>query len=1094
MEKMDKKIALPPTKEEAHNKLIYNSTIPKHSVKINSFPFKNKPDKANPYFGRIHKDLKESDNLQLSIEEILNKVTDGFCIKVGAFKLQDYTPDEKSELREIYREDYNEYEIRAAAIEKKKQLELISTDLLVLDIDDRTGATDPKEVFEYSGALATYFSFSHGKTSVFHTKQNAYRLIYKLDEPITDENLLKHVQNALKSTLYDRFPQLLPVDGVKTGNNGIDTLGTGFFFGTDKKEYSINENYKAINVKPFAAEYEAEQELRKYTKSVERTTAVSTNDKEVIEMAEHLGDISGQLDFKEWTTVAIGLFNSAQAGVIEEETALEALSIIDGNAQNEAFYRKYKRPLGGNGSTATIGTFIKLATDSGFKRKFIDRYAVIDAAEPEIKTETIKQKEKHIPVKVIADVLNSSERKILLVSDTNSGKTYSTIAACKTYLKDNPDAFVYYAAPTRALGGQVASKYDLGRSLQDDKQAYSFVSQAINNGTRFIAGTFDKASKVLKSLPQPYKLLVIVDEAHKEVTDYNLRFKAIKQLFSIAENERVIKFLALTGTPQEIDLSNYDKRVIIERENKPDLANELLFIEYKKENLYTNATTRIIAKEVSNGSKVLAFVNSKEQIETIRKALKKVNVKSVAVTADKRKSNTYNSLLTTEKIPDDIQVVLATNAIADGINIENQKDYVCIIAPTRNKAPFFNISLIKQAANRFRNTYKRLIIPIHIKQDLEQERLIEQPNNLNGRYEWLLMDAEHTKNVIEERFKDRLDLYKPSVAEAIAGLFNTFMTKDFNFEAAYKEAEKQRLGFEYDVALVEQLERIHERLLTVDKRAKRYQASQDQEAYYTHFPYAFKKAIMDITAIEQVNHVSMADYIKDEAEDDRTALLEELDRLEAQAAMESKEKREKVAEILTESLFDKLQMEYYSEGKINENTELWEATKKALHNDHSKALTNLIGFLNYEQTIKELTRIKKTAQINELRNHLKYYADLQSFIKSEAAGKKNLTHTIIARLEQAFDGQTMTAGGRDELVAEVTAEFKGAKAKKTVADTFKYFFMQSDPKQKRQNGKNTKVSIYKLLSLNGMATHHNFTESEVKEMYSKLHYNLKIKG
>ncbi|SJN20345.1 hypothetical protein FM115_01520 [Marinilactibacillus psychrotolerans 42ea] len=1090
---MSKKIALPPTTEEAHNKLIYNSIIPKHIVRSNSFPFKTKPDKTNPYFGRIHKDLKESDNMQLSINEILGKVTEGYCIKVGAFQMQGYTPDEKSELREIYREDYNEYEIRAAAIEKKKQLELISTDLLVLDIDDRTGATDPKAVFEYSGALATYFSFSHGKTSVFHTKQNAYRLIYKLDNPITDENLLKHVQNALKTDLYDRFPQLLPVDGVKTGNNGIDTLGTGFFFGTDKKDYSINEQCKAIHVEPFAAEYAAEQELRKYTRAASTSTPLSTNDKEVLEMAEHLGDISGQLDFKEWTTVAIGLLNSAQAGVIEEETALEALSIIDGNAQNEAFYMKYKRPLGGNGSTATIGTFIKLATSSGFKRKFIDRYAAIESAEPEIPTDTIKQKEKHIPAKVIADVLNSSERKILLVSDTNSGKTYSTITACKTYLKDNPDAFVYYAAPTRALGGQVASKYDLGRSLQDDKQAHSFVNRAIYNGTRFIAGTFDKASKVLKSLPQAYKLVVVVDEAHKEVTDYNLRFKAIKNLFSIAESERVIKFLALTGTPQEIDLSNYDKRVIIERENKPDLASELLFIEYKKETLYTNAVTRIIAKEVNNGSKVLVFVNNKDEIETIRKALKKVNVKSVAVTADKRKSKTYSSLLTTEKIPEDIQVVLATNAIADGVNIENQKDYVCVIAPARNKAPFFNISLIKQASNRFRNTYKKLIIPIFIKQDLEEERLITRPNNLNGRYEWLLMDAKHTKNVIEERFRDRLDLYKPSVAEAIAGLFNTFMTKGFNFKAAYKEAEKQRLGIEYDVALVEQLKRIHKRLLTVDKRAKRYQASQDQETYYKNFPYAFKQAIMDITAIQQVNHVSMADYIKDEAEDDRTALLEELDRLEAQAALEAKEKREKVAEILTESLFDKLQMEYYSEGKINENTEFWEATKKALHKDHSSALKSIIGFLNYEQTIKELTRIQKRAQINELRNHLKYYADLKDFIKSEAAGKKNLTHTIIARLEQVFDSQTMTAGGRDELLAEVTAEFKGAKAKKTVADTFKYFFMQSDPKSKRINGNVVKVYKYELLSLKGMVSHHKFTESEIKEMYSKLHYNLKIK-
>lgn len=1090
---MDEKKALPPTKARARAKTIYTPIIQKHSARFNSTGFKSKPDSG---FSGIHNDLKSCPDTELTIPEILAKVTQGYCIKVGAFKLQDYTAAEQSELRELYREDFNAYATREAEIKNAKKLQLVSTDLLIIDIDDRTGATDLKKVFEYSGAAALYYSFSHGKQSVFHTKQNAYRLIYTLDAPITEEPLLKHVQEALKNELYQVFPTLLPVEGVKSGNNGIDVLGTGFFFGTDKKEYLINDSPRPIHVAPFAAEYEAEKELKAYAASIKRDqAAISTTDKEVLEMAEFLGDISG-LEFKQWVTLAIGLFNSAQAGIISEDTALEVLKILDGNAQSDSFYLNYKRPMSDSNATASIATFIKLATDSGYKRAIQAKLSGIDGCkEPEIKTEYIKQKARHIPAKVIADILKSEERAVLLVSDTNSGKTYATINGCKAYLKKNKHAFVYYAAPTRALGGQVASKYGLGRSLQDEKKAGVFVSKAIEDDSRMIAGTYDKADKVLKALPQPYKLIVVVDEAHKEVSDYQLRYTAIKQLFSITESPRVIKFLALTGTPQEIDLSHYDKRCIIHRDIQPELAEELLFVEYNKMSLYTGVVTRTIAKEVSRGAKVLAFVNNKEQIEIIRLALKKAGIKAAAVTADNRRSNTYNKLLTSEEIPDDIQVILATIAIADGINIQNQKNYVCVIAPARNTAPFFNISLIKQASNRFRTTYKRLIIPLYIKADLPEERQTDRQNNLESRYQWLMRDAANTRDIIESRFKDRLDLYRPSVAEAIAGLFNTILANQFDFKQAYKEAENKRLGLPHNVAMTEQLTRIHERLLTVDERAKRYQASKDQEDYYSFYPYAFKRAIQEITAIKRVNDILVADYLADEAEDDRAALINELQRLEQLAAIADQEKRERVAEILTETIFNNLKNEYYLNGKINENTELWQATKKAMHKDHSSALKGVISFLDYGQAIQELTRIQKRAQINELQNNLKYYADLQAFNKSEEAGKKNLTQAILGRLQQLFSGNgAITAGERDMMLEGVAKEFRAARAKKTVEDTFKYFFIQSEPKPARIDGKVVKVSSYRLLNLSGIAVYHGFSEPEILEMYKKQRYNFKIKG
>lgn len=138
--------------------------------------------------------------------------------QVRRFKTPDYTPDEQSELKELYRENFTAYEARKAEINRAKQIELAYTDLAILDVDDRTGATDMQAVFEYSGAIGLYRSFSHGKISeAFRTKQNSYKLIFALDAAINNEDLLKHIQTGIQRDLYNKFPQLLPIEGVKEG-------------------------------------------------------------------------------------------------------------------------------------------------------------------------------------------------------------------------------------------------------------------------------------------------------------------------------------------------------------------------------------------------------------------------------------------------------------------------------------------------------------------------------------------------------------------------------------------------------------------------------------------------------------------------------------------------------------------------------------------------------------------------------------------------------------------------------------------------------------------------------------------------------------
>lgn len=1075
-----------------------------YDVMLSTFFLKNKPGKGSPEMrnitSRIHKDFKNGHSEKLTIQEIMQHLTDGYCAKFGTFKLQDYSLEELSELRELSRIDFEEYTNRDTEIKNAKQLQLVSTNLLVLDIDDDKGSTDPDEVFNKSGAKAMYYTFSHGEISVFLTKQKAYRLIFEIDEAITDKGLLRFVQESLRDTLYKQFPALRPTeyDGKMVG--GIDLLGDNFIFGSNKPNYQINEDAKPIEMRKYADERDAENELKEYTTAQTRyqnrkINPISTTDHEVEDMANFLGDTSKLIDFNQWVTIAIGLWNSTNT--ISEETVLEVLRIIDGNKHEDSFYLGYKRSLSDNGSTATIASFIKLATDNGYKRSYISKYTDngtyngSKVIEPAIVTETIKCKD-YINVDDVMNLLNDPARRILLVSDTNSGKTYATIHACKKYLENHKDTFVYFAAPTRALASQISNKYDLGDSLQDDKQAYKLVKKAIDNGSRILCGTYDKATQVLYHLPPEYKLNLIVDEAHSEVLSYNFRVQAINKLFNMVDSERVLKFIGLTGTPQEIDLSHYDKRVLIKADKKK-IAKELLFVQYNNENLFTSVVTQIIAKEVKQGSKVLCFVNNKKEIEIMRVALKKHCIKATAITADTRNSRTYKSLLDTELMPTD--VVLATIAIADGVNILNDTNYTCIIAPRRISAPFFNLSLIKQASNRFRRTYKRLIIPLAINANLDDERLVEKPYNFESRYRWLLAEANRTAEIIRKKFEPCLNFYKPSVAEALAGLFNTFLAKDFDFEKAYRENEKRTLGLKnYDSVLVNRLDKIKERLLTVDERAIRYQASLDQETYFTYFPQSFKAEIIKITGIDNVKNVLISDYLEPADKTVAASLATIINALHELSIIEESEKRAQVSEILSENIFSILQNDYYSKGKIHDDSELWDTLKKALNSDHLITLKTVIGFLNYEQVIKELTRVTKRSQTRELLNHLNAYEELEFFKQSGAAKKRNKTQAILMQLEKAFaDAGPISVQERDLRIDEVVTIFKGRKEREAIVKCFNRFFVHPAPKAVKRGGKTIKVSTYALLNMSFIMQHHDLTLSEIEGIYDKLRYNHRLK-
>jgi hypothetical protein len=1036
----------------------------KYFVHLSKRNYSVKPEKKPSLFKALHTDLNNAQPTELTLTELLETITQGYVFKNGA-----YTKKEQDE-----------------------KPTFTGTDLAILDIDDVLGKTDPEKVMRDTHAMALYYSYSHNEMSPVDTRMNRYRLLYDLNSTITDLDFLKFVQEQLKDNLIKLYPALRSKN-INGKANGIDNL-TSLIFGTNKG-YIINPDYRRVNAGGLKELYDNEQAFIRVTNAM-RTTTQPTDEHELIQMAEHLGDTQGLLPYDEYAPMVIGLFNTAQIENIPDEIILEVLNIIDGNRESDkARIRNYKKPVDGREKIRTVATFIKLATDNGFKRDYSQQPMQADEQGLKIALSTLNI-EKYVDTAAFVDILENEHVKNLVISDTNTGKTYASITASREYLKQDKNRFVYIALPTKSLAEQVADEYETGAAIKGNMNVEKAVKQALYDDTRLLVGTYDKAPIVYKYL-QDKDVTVIADEVHKEVTDYNYRYKAIQALFELASHENVSNFVGLTGTPDEIDKQAYDCITKFELSTPKVLADTLQFIEYNKATEYELVTTQAILKEVEQGNKVLAFINNKDLINKLAKALRDRGLRVTTATADAQqqdKSHTFKKLLHSQKIESD--VVLSTIVLADGININNTKDYVCMIAPNHYKqAHFYNIDLIRQATNRFRNQYKKIVIPFYINSDVASDT--DNPRNsdklysIEQQYSRLLDYADVTKTVIETEFKDKLNLYKPSIAERLSGLFNPVESYDFNFILAYENKARMEQGLTYDTELQSRLDSLESKFLTIDTRAIRQQASHDKEHYYSLHPYAFKRAITGVLDVLSVQSIYAYEYLLDDSSELETA-LDKLDKLKIDT---DKEKREHLSEILHEIIFYKVKQHYQQTGKVNQSLTEWKLLKKNMNPLQYAGLTNVIRFLDYDQTIKELDYIKKKAQVNELEKQFSACFDLETFNRTD---RNTVTKLIYKEIEPIAAQGFFLKSVLDEALDAAAKSFKIkqrytiAKRQQLFKQVFKKYFVRADTTTKKRSSKTLRVSLYKPVTLEHVAATRELETHEIAEQYYNYIYSKKF--
>lgn len=863
----------------------------KHHVLFHHIPFKEQP--KGHEMGRITNDLKQSFSKLLTVKEILQFFAKGHSMMLSN-----------------------------AEVDQDNRFRFISSSLFAIDVDDIEQAISPEEViFKLKNRLSgLFYTFSHG------IKGNRFRLLFQLDQTVNDElkmrGIIELVANDLKKIG-------LAVDTQAKNPLQIIRGGKGFVIVDEANKLSTSkllERVKQENIK-------RQQEL--YSSFDKELRPVSF--KILKEMCEKVGYIpTGQGLGELWKRLVVGIKHYANAKYITQDEGFQLFDIISGGEQSQKSWEQ----LHSHGQ-ATIKSLIFEAKKRGYKGNFT-YYGNDDPVEVSYQTEIVKVKQ-YIPKEAAKEIICRNQR-ILVNSPTGSGKTTAFLDAFKE-LESDKKHFYIFATPTIALTLQNASKHQLMSIKGQTKNLFKSVNQYVKRGKRIFISTYDMTPNLiqfLKMIEKNITFTLVVDELHKFVTDYDLnyRYEAIKNLHDISR--QASSFIGLSGTIDDIYKNEFETVVQIDNGNPQSPCQEFTVYTYEKKADFLPELTQLIEVWTSK-RKLLIFIQSKKKIEQLQKILQRKKIKVRVINANNKSNLTYKQLIEDETIDPDVQVVLTTSVIADGVNIKNDINWE-IVAICNEHSNLFNYSSIKQISNRLRNTYRRFSI---FMQEPKNKDL--QTFKLESAYKFRLKLAEQIANEINTHPYFDARMFKSSIIERRYGV--------------YQGTE----GLEIDTLFL------------------RHAVSKEQERYFHGYRLAY------IEAVERVLHKKVDGIlnISKEIREKRLDLtftrdiLKELDELEEQ---EKVEKTSSISAIFTQEVY---------EAFLQKDEVLLNEFKQAALPIHFSCLSNITRIADFQTCKKIVCQVQRDADTHAFYNQIRYLTDA---IYLMSLNRPSKTRKVLSRL------------------------------------------------------------------------------------------------
>jgi len=917
------------------------------------------------------------------------------------------------------------YEVR------DNKMSFVSASLIFIDVDDDFKITVPEQLVQQIPNCTGYFyTFSHGK------KGNRYRLIFQLDQPIIKEENYKIIVEIIAKEINEliQYPEWYfePYTDEKSGKtvtrkpildtnarNPLTPIRTGIY-----APFIVNYDAK-LNTQHYVTL--AREELNRRAEAKKENYEMSLNSyitfdelKEMTELIGHIPSGSGQGDV--WNRLVYGLKHYANSGGITQEQGEELFYIISGNEQGANAWSR----LNPSGS-AKIGSLIDEAKRRGYKRNPY-RFGLKQTVNAEVYPVEHVKVSQHIPTELAKEWL-LRKQKLLIESPTGSGKSTALIKASLELANECSPSFYIFSAPTRPLAKQLATKHNvmLVRGTMNNLNKQVFEAQ--KKGVRVFVATYDMTNTLmdwLKGMNEHATFSLMIDEFHKTVTDYSQSFRMNTISELLKAMDRSVSVVALSGTPEDILKSSFNAIIRVNNGTPASPCEDFAVYTYKQQKDALPMLIKLIDSWTKK-RKLLIYLNNKDVISQLYDILRKRGIVTRTVKADEKQNKTYKQMIEKEMIDEDVQVILATSVIADGISINNEFEWECIVV-ANHFSKLFNTSLLKQMSNRFRKKYRRFSVFMQAPTASEEKSFY-----IDSAYTYLLAAANRFAKEINEEFSTAdFALYRASILE-------------------------QRYG------LLEENNRI-----VTDPHYLRYKASVAKEKYYMSRRNAFVKAL------ENILHKKAAGILSLESELYKEEHQQELVKIEAKLHEQYQAHKEKRAHNLNN--FSKVFTKNVYEAFVEDRHEVLETIKDEIIVEQFNCIKQLHKYTSFEVCTKVAAQVTRK---HETYKFVKRLSALTDTIYFNSIHRNTPTKRIVNALNTLEGFFT-----REELLThyEVIAKKHRIKTEDVQAIANQFFTFE----QERDN--KTRYYQLKSLTIEDLAAEFELTVPEVAESF-KMHLN-----
>jgi len=580
--------------------------------------------------------------------------------------------------------------------EKAKYLEadLKQLNLFCIDIDIKADAEFERDYYldEILHNLKeveenAYVEYSKNKGIHIYIKQNSplpNKLVYKL--PSTREiEILIHkaiiTDNAHRKSFYSSFYEFLNTATQITEQQQLDILNYFETTYTNKKEY-IRQQQTNTNTKATADDIKTTKRIKFYNYELINRIGV----KEVLEALN--------IDYKEYNNYYtifslveddghnMGVMIYKNSGVVIDFHTGEKYNFLD-YIKHHDFFSNYK-----NVDEAVKQIFT-------IKNVLFTRYTKNKKMSFEVKYKKIKIDE-YINTDDIAEILNTEKKVVQIKAATGSGKTTAII----NYFINNKNKSVIITFPYRLQVEQLQKNYGANRDFE-----FLYAGQQHNNSKRVVITTYDSIIKISNVKDYDY---FIVDEAHNIFKQKNFRTFAINNIINNSNNEKQT-YVYITATPQCLFTENDDAisyEFVKNSKSKNYKQSKLIYT-----NEYNDKIDYIIKNHKNNMIDAI-LINDVEEIKLLSNKLKQMGYKIATAFSEKDRERevdeltkqTIENIINNESIDNNIDFLLTTNVLLDGININNKNiDNVYFIKK-------MDVVSVLQFAGRFRSGFNALVI------------------------------------------------------------------------------------------------------------------------------------------------------------------------------------------------------------------------------------------------------------------------------------------------------------------------------------------------------------------------------------------------